>query len=94
MIWQVFSTYTINSEDYYISTSFSSDQEYDKFLSTIKNRSIYNFNVELSDKDNILTLSTCTNIGEGRTVVHAKLIKNEMIVNEVNPISFTIKKEI
>lgn len=79
MIWQVFSTYTIESEDYYISTEFSSDEQYSNFLKTIKNRSIYNFNVELSTEDNILTLSTCTNIGEGRTVVHAKLIKNEMI---------------
>lgn len=80
MIWQVFSTYTIESEDYYITTEFPSDQEYEKFLNTIKNRSIYNFNVELSNEDNILTLSTCTNIGDGRTVVHAKLIKNEMII--------------
>lgn len=80
MIWQVFSTYTIKSEDYYIRTEFLSDQEYDKFLNTIKNRSIYNFNVEVSNTDNILTLSTCTNIGEGRTVVHAKLIKNEMVI--------------
>ena len=38
-----------------------------------KNRSTYNFGVSLSSEDNILTLSTCTNIGEGRTVVHAKL---------------------
>lgn len=40
----------------------------------IKNRSAYKYNVNVSKEDKILTLSTCTNIGEGRTVVHAKLI--------------------
>ena len=34
-----------------------------------------NFNINVTTEDRILTLSTCTNIGEGRTVVHAKLIK-------------------
>ena len=28
----------------------------------------------ISKEDKILTLSTCTNVGEGRTVLHAKLI--------------------
>lgn len=75
MIWEIFSTYTIDSEDYYIKNNFASDKEYKEFLETIKNRSIYNFNTNLTTDDKILTLSTCTNIGEGRTVVHAKLIK-------------------
>lgn len=73
MIWQVFSTYTINSEEYYIQTKFTSDREYENFLKTLKNRSTYNFGVNFSSEDKILTLSTCTNIGKGRTVVHAKL---------------------
>lgn len=77
MVWQVFSTYTIDSEDYYIQTKFASNTDYEKFLNTLKNRSTYNFNVNLSKEDKILTLSTCTNIGEGRTVVHAKLIEIE-----------------
>lgn len=75
MIWQVFSTYTIDSEDYYIQTNFVSKNEYKTFLKTVKSRSIYNFGIDLSTEDKILTLSTCTNIGEGRNVVHAKLIQ-------------------
>ena len=75
MVWQVFSTYTIESEDYYIKTHFSSDIEYNEFLNTIKSRSNYNFNVDISTDDKVLTLSTCTNIGKGRSVLHAKLIK-------------------
>ena len=75
MLWEVFSTYTIDSEYYYIRTSFTTDEDYEEFLKTIKARSIYNFNINVTTEDRILTLSTCTNIGEGRTVVHAKLIK-------------------
>ena len=75
MVWEIFSTYTISDDDYYLKTQFSSDTEYQQFINTIKNRSIYNFNTEITMADKILTLSTCTNIGNGRAVVHAKLIK-------------------
>lgn len=75
MLWEVFSTYTIDREGYYIKTNFSSDEEYKEFIKTIKARSIYNFNTNVTTNDKILTLSTCTNIGQGRTVVHAKLMK-------------------
>lgn len=73
-VWQVFSTYTIESENYYIKTHFSSDEEFSKFIQTLKNRSNYNYNIDVSINDKILTLSTCSNIGDGRIVVHAKLL--------------------
>lgn len=74
MVWEVFSTYIIEKEEYYIQSNFSSDEEYISFLNTIKNRSTYKYDVNISKEDKILTLSTCTNVGEGRTVLHAKLI--------------------
>ena len=78
-MWQIFSVYKIEPESYYITTSFSTDQLYKTFLDTIQSRSIYQFNVELSTKDKILTLSTCNNTAAtGRIVVHAKLIKREV----------------
>ena len=73
-MWQIFSVYKIPEESYYITTNFNSDSEYEKFLNTIKGRSIYNFNTYLTTNDKILTLSTCYSDTE-RTVVHAKLIK-------------------
>lgn len=73
-MWQIFSVYKIVEESYYITTDFTSDDEYSKFLTTIKSRSIYDFNTNLSTSDKILTLSTCYSDTE-RTVVHAKLIK-------------------
>ena len=73
-LWQIFSVYKIPEESYYITTNFNSDKEYTKFLNTIKQRSIHNFNTNLDTNDKILTLSTCYSDTE-RTVVHAKLIK-------------------
>lgn len=73
-LWQIFSVYKIPEESYYITTNFNSNEEYSKFLNTIKQRSIHNFNTNLDTNDKILTLSTCYSDIE-RTVVHAKLIK-------------------
>ena len=73
-MWQIFSVYKIPEETYYITTNFNSDNDYQKFLNTIKERSVHNFSTNLTTEDKILTLSTCYSDTE-RTVVHAKLIK-------------------
>ena len=75
-IWKIFSVYTIEPETYYLKTAFSTET-FQKFINTIKNRSIYNFNTDITTDDKILTLSTCDNIGAKRVVVHAKLVKIE-----------------
>ncbi len=74
-IWQIFSVYEIQKETYYITTYFKSEDEYQKFLDTIKYRSKFNFNTSLNINDKVLTLSTCKDIYGNRIVVHAKLIK-------------------
>ena len=77
-MWQVFSVYKIEPESYYLTTSFKNNDSYLQFLNTIKNRSIYNFNVDLNGTDKVITLSTCSDIaGTGRIVLHAKLIKRQ-----------------
>lgn len=73
-LWQIFSVYKIKEETYYITTDFSTTEQYLKFLNTLKNRSKYNFQTELNENDQILTLSTCYSDTE-RTVIHAKKIK-------------------
>ena len=75
--YQVFSTYSIKPEDYYINTIFNSDDEYSKFINKIKSRSNYNYNVEVDSNDKVLTLSSCIGDGKKRVVLHAKLIENE-----------------
>ena len=73
--YQVFSTYSITPEDYYINTIFNSDDEYSKFINKIKSRSNYDYNVEVDSNDKVLTLSSCIGDGKKRVVLHGKLIK-------------------
>lgn len=77
--WQIFSIYTIKPEVYYLKTYFESSEEHQEFLDTIHKRSIYDFNIEdkLTTDDKILTLSTCSDDGTKRVVIHAKMIKAE-----------------
>lgn len=72
--WQVFSTYVIDTETYYIQTTFNTKEEYLDFLVTIKSRSQNQYDVDLSTDDKILTLSTCHGDYQ-KMVLHAKLIK-------------------
>ena len=71
-IYKVFSVYQIQKEDYYIKTNFSSNKEFEKFLETIKNRSMKDFETPVSSADSILTLSTCAANDNYRIVLHAK----------------------
>ena len=74
LVYQVFSTYSIKAEDYYISTNFKNNNEFSKFVKKLKNRSKYNYDVDVTGEDNILTLSTCASNRVDRVVLHAKLI--------------------
>ena len=75
-LWQVFSVYKIKTETYYLTTKFGSTDSYQKFLTTLQNRSKYKFNASVNTDDKILTLSTCYNDYE-KVVLHAKLIKTQ-----------------
>lgn len=76
--YRVFSVYQIEKEDYYIKTNFSSDNEYENFLNTIRKRSVKDFKEDVSKDDTILTVSTCANNNMYRVVLHAKkVIENE-----------------
>lgn len=72
-IYEVFSVYKIEVEDYYITTNFK-NKEFSKFIKTIKDRSIKDFDVKITEKDSILTLSTCANDNKYRVVLHAKKV--------------------
>ena len=76
-MWQVFSVYTIPKESYYIMTNFSTVEEYNEFLNTIKGRSEVEFSGTVNTNDKVLTLSTCKDNFGNRIVMHAKLIKKE-----------------
>ena len=72
--YQVFSTYKIKVEDYYINADFISNNEFDKFIKTLKSRSNKDYGIEVSGEDQIITLSTCDINNDYRIVMHAKKV--------------------
>ncbi len=72
--YEIFSTYVIEPEEYYIQTEFN-DINYKNFINKIKERSVYNYNIDTESIKSVLTLSTCDGSGNKRIVVHAKEIK-------------------
>ena len=75
--YEVFSVYVTDIEDNYIQTKFDNVYEYKEFLERIKNKSIYESEIELCEDDQIITLSTCSfEFDDARLVVHGKLMKN------------------
>ena len=77
-LFQVISVYKIPTETYYITTNFGTDESFQKFIDMILSRSVYDFNVEVTPEDKILTLSTCYNATD-KAVLHAKLIKRQAL---------------
>lgn len=78
-LWQVFSTYQINAETYYLSTTFGDEKSHKQFIDTIKNRSTHSFDVGVGVDDKIITISTCADaLSENRIVLHARLIKRQV----------------
>ena len=70
-IYRVFSNYQITSESYYLTNNFKDEAEYRTFLDTILSRSVYDYGVEVTTNDRIITLSTCANDNTYRVVLHA-----------------------
>ncbi len=70
--YQVFSIYKIAVTTDYLKTIFKDDNDRLEFYSMLKERSIYNFNVEITGKNKIITLSTCAD-ENNRYVLHAVL---------------------
>ncbi|MDD3303913.1 MAG: class B sortase [Clostridia bacterium] len=74
--FQIFATYTTNTDFFYIDTKFKDADDYETFLKSLKAKSEYDTKVEVNKNDTILTLSTCDyGIENGRYVVQAKLVK-------------------
>ncbi len=72
-VFEIFSIYRIDTTDDYLQMSFK-DNEYINWLTTLKERSIHDFAIEVTKNDKIITLSTCYKHVK-KLVVHAKLIR-------------------
>ena len=73
-VYEVFSVYRIEKEDYYIQTNFNTEKEFNTFLETTKKRSKKDFNVDVNKEDKVLTLS--------RTFFFSLLVKFTFSIKE------------
>lgn len=73
-VYEVFSIYYTDPNTYYLQTDFGNEEDYLEFLYSVKEKSIFPFDVTLTSQDRIITLSTCTVDNKNRKVVHAKLV--------------------
>lgn len=76
---EIFSAYKTTTDFYYIQTDFSSDEEFMSLVDEFQDKSVIQSDVEITENDQIITLSTCDyglDREEGRLVVHAKVKKN------------------
>lgn len=77
---EIFSVYLTTTDFDYIQTEFSSKEDFANLLTDIKEKSMFNANIEVDENDQIITLSTCDytlDPDEGRLVVHAKMIEKD-----------------
>ncbi|MBE6140624.1 MAG: class B sortase [Firmicutes bacterium] len=70
--YKIFSIYKIHKTNDYMATKFTNDEAKENFFKMLTERSIYDFNINLTDNDKIITLSTCAD-ENNRIVVHAVL---------------------
>ena len=70
--YQIFSCHEADVTDITYTIGYHSDDTYAAFLDELTASSLYNTDVSVGTNDSVLTLSTCTNKGAKRFVVHAK----------------------
>lgn len=71
---QIFSCHDTDACGEVYTVGFQPDEEYQEFVEYLKNASWYDCHVEVSNEDQIITLSTCTGSSSNRFVIHAKVI--------------------
>ncbi len=73
-VYKPFSVYATTPTSGYIRTAFMSRAEFAEFAQEMKDRSSIPNEVPVGEGDRMLTLSTCTNVGDGRYALHAVLV--------------------
>lgn len=95
-IWRVFSVaYVELDKNFNYNAPNPTKEEYGKLLSQLKDRSMFAFDVDVTDTDRILTLSTCTRQydvgGQQRYIVVARLLRNGE--TEDDTVKVTVNKD-
>ena len=70
--YQLFSIHEAEPDDSLYTAGFVVGDEYTAFLKTLREARLYDTGVTVYSDDHVLTLSTCTDDGNGRIVAHAR----------------------
>jgi len=77
--WEVFGVIYTDTKFDYIRSGFKNDDDFNAFIAEARSRSIYNYTANVTAKDKILTLSTCTkkygNSDNQRFLIMAKQVE-------------------
>lgn len=77
--YEIFSVYTIDANEFKANINFNNDTEYEDYLNNIKNQSTIKLKSIVKPTDKIITLYTCSDNTNYRTIVHAKLIQTKKV---------------
>lgn len=69
ILFKVYSSYMIEPEEY-ATQVFTNAEEHKKYISEILKRSSNTYNIVPTEKDKLITLSTCDNSGKNRILIH------------------------
>lgn len=72
--YEIFSFHEADVSDISYTIGYRADDIYADFLSQLSSSSLYDTGISVGTEDAVVTLSTCTNDGKKRIVVHAKKI--------------------
>ena len=72
--YEIFSCHEAAVTDVCYTVGYQADDIYADFLNALQTSSLFDTGVSVSTEDMVVTLSTCTNDGKNRIVVHAKKI--------------------
>lgn len=73
--YEVFSTFVADLSKDNLKISFDDDEDYQDYIDYLKDRSLFDSDIEVSSNDRIITLYTCSyEFEDARTLAHAKLI--------------------
>lgn len=74
-IAEIFSVYSMKETSVRTVTDFPDNEQFESFINSVKSISNYDFGVEVSAEDKVITLCTCGNNTKYRILVHAKLVR-------------------
>lgn len=72
--YEIFSCHEASTSDITYTIGYAADDTYASFLESLKASSLYDTGVSVGTEDKVVTLSTCTQNGQKRFVVHAKKV--------------------